>query len=301
MSTAMPNPNSVVLEATHILLLRIETAQISEWSNLESGMLVRSVTLEVELLRVLKGEVEQSPGERFTLPVTQYSSGSPRNPSAPGVWSNVPLDEGTELLAFCKNRASRQLTELLQETSCLEVIAAHEEVDDVELALEAERQNLSPAALLAMAEPHASKLGYIFTRYLWTKVARPAAEDPATFDALMNFIELPQLSLITRWSLLSSVNSAITLLSPPPLPQYYRLVISLFRLIAVAGDPTVTANIIQVFLPNLLGIHSGLPLRKAQDVFRDYPDERPKAEQTLRSYQGSASTNHLLAWMAQGS
>lgn len=300
MSTAMPNPTSVVLEATHILLLRIETAQIGEWSNAESGLLQRSVTLEFELLRVLKGEVDESTGERFTLAVTQHSSGSPRNPAAPGVWSPVPLDEGTDLLAFCKNNASRKVAELLQEHFCLQVLAAQDEVDDVELALEAEAQNLSPTALLVMAEPHASELGYIFTRYLWTKVARHAVDDAKLFEALMSFIETPQLSLITRWSLLSSVNSAITLLNPPPMAQFYRLVISLFRLIAVAGDPSVTNNIIQVFLPNLLGIQSGLLLRKADDVFREYPDERPKVEQILRNYQGGASTNALLAWMGQG-
>jgi hypothetical protein len=301
MSSADPNPTAVVLEATYILLVRLEAAQTGEWSAAESGLLERPLELVLELVEVLKGEVKEPVNHRVRVSVTQYSSGSPRKPAAPGVWSSLALDAGTELLVFCRNSAGRNVAELLQEGSCLEVMPAQDEVDDVRLALEAERENLLPASLLAMAKPHASELGYVFTRYLWAKVAKAAVSDANTFELLLQFIELPELSLVARWSLLNSVYSAVTRLSPPPQKFYSRLAVAMFRLIEVAGDPTVTDNIIQVFLPNLLGMQGGLPAKEADDIFREYPDERPKVEQTLRSYQGNASTNDLLAWLSQGS
>ena len=300
-TAALPEPTSVVLEAAHIFLLRIETAQIGEWSTGASGFLERPVALVLELVEVLKGEVEEQPGNRLRLSVTQHSSGSPRKPAAPGVWSNLALDEGTELLAFCRDNADHSAVKLLQGDACLDVLAAQDEVDDVRLALQAESEGLSPAALIAMATPHASEIGYVFTRYLWAKVARPALTDLNTFESLMQFIELPELSLVARWALLNSVYSAVVRLTPPPAKQYSRLVVSMFRLIEVAADPTVTDNIIQVFLPNLLGMQGGLPKKEAVEIFREHPDERPKLEQALRRYQGNASTNDLLTWLSPAS
>ena len=300
MSLALPNPTSVVLEATHILLLHIEKAQMGEWSTGSSGWLERSVELVLELVEVLKGEIEEHPGEQLHLKVIQYSSGSPRKPAAPGIWSNIALDEGAELIAFCRS-TNRKATALLDENSCLEVMPAQDEVDDVRLALQAEREELSPPALIGLARQHASELGYVFTRYLWAKVAQTAVSDAKTFELLLQFLELPELSLIARWTLLNSVYSAVLRLTPPPQPLYSRLAVTMFRLIGVAGDPTVTDNIIQVFLPNLLGLQSGLPRKEATDLLREFQDERPKLEQVLRSYQGNASTNDLLAWLTEGS
>jgi len=287
----------MVLLATHVLLLRIDDAQTGEWSGAPDGFLVRSARLTMTLLEILKGTLHKRPGDQFHLRVTQYSSGSPRRPVAPGVWSGQALDPGAELLAFCHDNDDRVLESLLAEGSCQQIMPADGALGDVRLALRAESERLSSSALLDVARSEGSGLGYMFVEYLLAKVLEPALSDEALFDALMQTIETPALSLIARWMLLKAVYSAVANAPAAPPEQVHRLALMLFRVLEVCTDASVTDNIVRVFLPNLLGLQGGLAVRNADDVFHGLPEERSKVKEILDRYRGNASTAALLDWL----
>ncbi len=297
MTAAEPEHPSIVLRATHILRIRIDDLQAGEWLSPPEGWPWRSAQLAITLIETLKGAADRRSGEQFRLRVTQRSSGSPRRPVAPGVWSNQPVEPGTELLAFCHNNVSKAVENLLAEGSCEQIMPAEGNLADVRLALRAEAEGLSPAALADLALPQASSLGYLFADYLWAKMAGPALADLKVFESLVRLIETPELSLIARWALLKAAYST-TAHSAAATPEHvHRLALAFFRLLDVSKDPSVTDNIVQTFLPNLLGVQGGLTDRDADDVFRDLPEERAKVEAILRRYQGAASTQDLLAWL----
>jgi hypothetical protein len=298
MTAEGPGRSSIVLRATHILRLRIQSAQAGAWTTTPDGLLQRWAQITMALVEVLKGVVDKHPGEQLQIRVPQRSSGSPRRPSAPGVWSAQPLEPGYELLAFCYSATSRAAADLLAEGPCEQILPAEGNLDDVQLALRAEAEKLSPAAILDLAVRQASLLGYVFTEYLLAKLTEPALRELRTFEALMGLLETPELTLIARWSLLKEVYAAI-IHSPQLSPEHvHRLTISFFRLLEVSPEASVRDNIVQVFLPNLLGIQGGLSKRYPDDVFAGAAPERGRVEAILRRYQGSASTQALLTWLS---
>src|SRR5205823_355008 len=72
----IPNSPSIVLRATHILLIRIEAAQIGEWTSPPDKWIERRARLTVALEETLKGNTREKPGEQVAATVTQF-----RNPS----------------------------------------------------------------------------------------------------------------------------------------------------------------------------------------------------------------------------
>src|SRR5512140_1242124 len=113
MTTQGPQPTSIVIRASHILLIRIEESQAGEWSTQPDGFRRRTVRLSITLVEILKGAVDAQPGDTLALTITQRASVSPRRPVAPGVWSNQPIDPGTELLTFSHSPNNRAVTSLL--------------------------------------------------------------------------------------------------------------------------------------------------------------------------------------------
>lgn len=297
MTNTITPSTSLVLQAQQIFLIRIDEANPGEWAKSSNEWLKRSALLSVTLLEVLKGSLKARPGTTATLKITQLSPISPRRPNAPGLWSKQVIEPGTEIIAFSRGSESDSLENLLVEGVCQQLLIAEGHLADVRLTIQADEENLEPSALLKLASTQAGQLGYLFTEHLWAKIAEPALNNFKIFELLMQFIELPELSFIARWLLLQSVYSEITT-SPTVSSEYvHRLVVSMLRLIQVAQNVSVTDSIIQVFLPNLLGLEGGLPQKQSSEVFKSYADEHTTLEQILKNYAGNASTSALLQWL----
>ena len=73
-----------------------------------------------------------------------------------------------------------------------------------------------------------------------------------------------------------------------------RGLLALLRMPEAAG---LHDNLIQPYLPNLLGLSGALPPRTANDVFADREPERQGTATALESYRGPAPTAPLLAWI----
>src|SRR2546421_12684334 len=101
MRQIVPSSPSIVLRATHILLIRVEASTFGEWLPAPRGGVSRAVDLTLKLEEVLKGTTDEQPDDQVRIEVTQFATGTTRIMPMPGAWSNHKLDPGTRLVAFC--------------------------------------------------------------------------------------------------------------------------------------------------------------------------------------------------------
>lgn len=288
--------SSIVLRATHILLIRVEAAQLGEWSPSSVGGLRRTVDLTLTLEEVLKGTTDEQPGDSIQLEVAQYSTGTTRITAVPGAWSNHDLTPGVQLIAFC-NAASNQAAEMLNDPFCDLLLPTNEGLTDVRLVVQAESQQLALLDVLREARTNAASLGYVFCEYLWARYETAITGNPANFEGLMQFIEQPKLSYVARATLLSDVYSYFLATPSASAAHIYRLAITMFRLLSIPEAEGLHDNLISVFLPNLLGLTPGAEKRTPGEVFSAYPAERQSAEQALLKHHFGASPVELLRWL----
>ncbi len=297
MIKVVPNSSSVVRRATHILLVSVENSQFGEWARSPAGGVQRSVHLALRLEEVLKGETLERPGELLDTQVSQFGTGTTRIAALPGPWSSQILEPGVRLVVFCVHDGERA-AEMLNAPSCEKVVPAADALGDVRLVLKSEAKDLSIESLLAEAELLASSLNQVFAEYLSERLSLQVLEDKAVFELVLRFVENPDLSYIVRAILVDIVNANVAAYDTPPVWQVNRLAVGLFRLLGISAASNLHDNIIEGILPDLLGLTgSGTVRRKADDVFHDYPGDRQKAIQLLRSYRGQASIITLLKWL----
>jgi len=275
----------------------VDAAETGEWALVPSGWLQRSVNVTVTLMEVIKGTVREHVGDQFSVQATQYRINSLWLVPTPGVWSEQPLDQGTQLVAFCRTDVDRA-AELIKEPACEKLIVAGSALQDARLAMQAEVENLKQRALLERAKPVAASLTYIFIEYVWAAYGEEALQNPEEFQALAEFLENSDLSAVARSTLVTAIYSPLVTGTVAP-AFLNRFVIALFRLLELPAASPLHDNLIGTYLPNLLGLHAeAAPTRPAADVFKDHPEERTKAERILRSYRGASSTKQLLEWLA---
>jgi hypothetical protein len=277
---------SAILRATHILLIRIESARPTPWAEGQRGP-HRTVDLSLRLEEILKGRVREAQGSIVSTKVEQTGLAGTRIYALPGVWSGHPVDAGTRLVAFCTGSGDRA-PDLLVEPLLESLLPADEALDDVRLAMRAERTTRL-ADILDLAKPAAAQLHYPFAEYLSAKAEGTLLMDREVFARLAQFVEDPSLSLIVRSTLVKNINAALLARDPVPTPFVSTWVATLFHVMGMPAASGIHDNILQVFLPNVVGISGGAAKRKASDLFRDAPAERERAERILAAYRGPAA------------
>lgn len=264
-----PSSESEALRASAILLIRIAGAEPRPWVDEHNGLLTREVVLNLQIEEVLKGEVRQAVREPFQLTVVQRRSSGPRISDHYGLWSYVPLEEGTELLAFCRGD-SDDARVLLSEENCEQLWDDPESLRDTRAALELEAAGFSPLNVLAAAEAQAAERGPIFARYVMAR-SNPAATSPVepalavapagqaamaapapdAFELLMQLLEDPRTPALARDAYLTSTLQALALTNPPPPDRVARLIEALNRLLLLPEAASLHQTIRDVYLPNL--------------------------------------------------
>ena len=296
MVRTVSDSSSIVLRVTHILLIRILSANPTEWKSTTNGKESRTVELRVKLLEVLKGPVKERPGQEIGIQIAQERIQTVLLLPPSAGWSDRSLKVGDELVAFSVS-STDSLSELLLVPACKQVWPTSICLEDLRIAIKAEQEELPLTGVLAAAKPKAASLHPIFAEYLTARLSELSVETPTNFGALMEFLEQPALPATVDSSLLDSINSYIS--SSPKTSGWHfdRLAIAMFRLLDSSPDSVLRDNLVSVDLPNLLGILAGHDVRTAKEVFRDYPRDRLVAERALQRYHGEASTAKLLAWL----
>jgi hypothetical protein len=293
MIRVIPSSPSLILSASHILLIRIERSQAGEWSPAPEGGVQRAVDLDLTLEETLKGETREKPGQQLQVTVRQYGTGTSRIAAVPGVWSYQPIDAGTRLVAFCRSDED-VAAEMLRDPRCEALAGAESALPGVRLALRAEEEDYPLSALLEQAAPLAASLDAIFVQYLWARYQASDEQDKHALTA--DLIEQPDLAYVARAALLGELYSAAV--ADPAYPPKWRrrLVVALFRLLGMEAAAVLHDQVVDLFLPNLLGLADG-PTPEPAEVFREYPGEAASAEAALQGYAGAASAEPLLEWL----
>lgn len=294
-TTPQSPPQSLVLRATHILLLRVDAASAGEWAPAAEKGFRRTVEVTFKVLEVLKGATEEEPVDQLTAEIEQYESRSLWVVPVPGVWSGQPLEPGTELLVFCRHPGGLS-AEMLREPRCLSVKTAAEGLVSTRLALQAESGDVSLLELLKKADAQAESLDPLFVDYLADKIEGDVLFAADIFEPVLSCLETSGLPVQVRAGLLDAVRRQVTT-SPSASDRHVnRLILTLFRIVRKGRAPELRDNILEVFLPNLLGLRGGAKKRLATEVFEDQPEERAGAEEALGQID-TPPARLLLDWL----
>jgi hypothetical protein len=296
--TSHSTPRSIVLRSTHILLVKVIAAKEGAWVPSKPGFKSRTVDLSLEISETLRGKVDPVPGEpvRVTIPQSDYDGELMMQP-VPGSWSRVPLEPGTELVVFAESRVPRA-EQVLAEPACTRVVPAEPVLPGLHIAAKAEADRLPLAATLELAAPDTARLDPMFAEFLWDKYGDGALASQVDFDLLADFAERKGLDARTRQELLDGGYRLVGLHGDPTPGRARRLALAMCRVLLMAEAADLHENLIGTYLPNLLGITSGLPLQPAWAVFKDREAERDALDAFLRGHGTDADATPLLAWLS---
>ena len=285
-----PNSRSLILRATHILVIRVVSADDPAWVPRTPAGEERIVHLRLLLEETMKGVAKQQPGDSIQVAVKQVRIGMAWGPM-PGAWSNIPIAPGTQIVAFGQTH-SEDAALILNDPAAIQLIPAGEALADVHLAAKAAGLD----DLLAAANRVSSSLGWLFADFLWAKYETEAITDISSFNRIVEFMEQPSLNRVARYTLLLSLPTSVLAPDPPATRHIDRLAVAMFRLLAMPEASALHDNLLSTDIPNLLDVPNP-SARPAHEVFKDFPNERMRALRTLNSYKGPESTTSLRDWV----
>jgi hypothetical protein len=292
----VPESPSLILRATHIVLVRIASADVRPWTNRADGMPERAADLVLELEEILKGDVDGHTGDRFRLEITQTGRPGSRVFALPGVWSDLPLDVGTRYVAFSVSDRHKAV-DVMQGPALVRVAPAGEALLDARLALSGERERLSLARLLErVSEQDRSQLNHFFGEYVAARLADAFTGSPNEFDGVMRFVEDPKLSPICRTIIVEAAHAQIagSGVAEPVLARFVR---AAFHLLAMPEAAAMHDQLVSDMLPQTLGLGTATPTITAERAFSAAPAERQQAEQTLTRSTDQQAAQRLIRWL----
>ena len=292
----IPDSPSLILRATHILSIEIQARREGEWQPAPQGGVYRQSTLTIALLEVLKGTTTEGADTVIEVQITQYGTGTSRIAAVPGVWSYQPTDPGTRMIAFSVS-ADNSAAILLTDPACQRLALAEDSLDEVRLSLEAEREEFTSAALMQRAEPLLAHLGDLFSTYLWARYGSEVMANTENLEAFLAFLRQPELAQVARVTLLNEVYSYLVAIRTSAPEQAGSLARTLFLLLDIPEVGRIRDNIVDVFLPNLLGLSPGMTVLPAEYVFGAQAGEKDAARQYLQAIGRQSSTAALMGWL----
>jgi hypothetical protein len=290
---------SLILRATHIVLLAVEAAEIGPWGQNADGLRERTATLSLRLEQTLKGDLEDQTGERFRLVLHQTGLPSTRVFALPGVWTNKPLDVGSRLVVFSVS-SHRHVRQVLEEPEVAAVATADEALLDVTLAMGAERQHLTVSALLHnIPSTDRPRLERFFGEYMATRMADVLTGPPEELEAVLRFVEDPRLSPVCRTMIFEEVEAQYGSAGLSERSRA-RIALSAFRLLAMPEALPMHEAIASETLPKVLGLGRAKPVLTATTVFAGAADDRRRAEAAVTGLADQAHARRLLEWLRAG-
>jgi hypothetical protein len=267
------------LGAERILHLRVVDAAFGP----ENKDREREVTLDLELRDVFRG-----PTDDARLHVVVHQSTITHYTSHPaGTWWVVEqnLSKGSELVAFCAG-AGKAAT--LLPSSC-RVLPAAPLLADLALLRDVDMHH---ADAIDAVRAHCATASHLATGYVWERHGAASARDLALFDRILALLVEPTCTPVARTTLLIDVTAP-----EDSLPHMRMLVRALFRLLAMPEARGEHDNLVDTYIPNWLGLTSGLPRRSADEIFAGAASARREAEAALRAYAGRADVKRLRKWI----
>jgi hypothetical protein len=214
----------------------------------------------------------------------------------PGAWAGIEPQAGTALVVFANSddlRAERILTE----PACTRVVPAEPVLAGLRIAAKAEAGDLPLDRALALAVPDIARLDPTFADFLWGKYGEGAVASQSDFDLLADFAERKGFEVRTRQALLMGGYNLVKLYGDATPGRAQRLALAMCRVVLMPDAADLRENLIGTYLPNLLGIASGLPPQTASMVFKGHEAERDALKAFLHRHGTDAATP-LLKWVS---
>lgn len=291
MQQVSANSRSLILRATHILVLQVVEVDDPPWTPRAAGGEQRAATIQVRLDEVIKGRIDQPPGDVVRVQARQVRLGEAWGPM-PGVWSNVRLDRGARLVAFSVS-GSRDAATLLSDPAAVALLPTEAALPDVHLVARASPLGL--AGLLAEAQKVAPTLGHLFADDLWARYQAEALADFKSFAAVVAAMEWPDLHTVARSTLLMAIPDAVLGVEPPVTRYIDRLAVCMVRLLSMPAAKALHDNIVATFLPNL--VDAGNPRsRPPASVFQGYPQALVLLSNVAKLQAGNEQAAVFVAW-----
>jgi hypothetical protein len=285
-------PLSEVLRVTHLFVILIEDVLAGVWMDAGDGLKKRTTRLRIRLESILKGAIDDAPGDVLPLSVEQRGTGTFRVLDDYGVWSKADLSAGRRLVAFCRG-TSKSLVALLQPPQC-EQLATETALPDVRASLDLEARGLTPPRMLVEAVPLIERHQDVFARYLWSRVRHAVLVNGTLFELLCQVVERPATSKDARETLVSAVYEDLSLMAAPPPEQMALWARAMLVLLTVPEAEAMHANLAQVYLPNLLGLRRGVIVVTAREVLARTREEVLAA---LQAHPALDPENELRRWL----
>lgn len=295
MKLVVSDSQSALLRATHVLVVRFDKVTTGEWARSPAGGVTRSLEVELTLEEVVKGQVQDAPGQPITTTLTQHGTGTSRVAKMPGAWSMVEVTPGSRFVALSVSSA-QAVSELVRDPACQRAFPAEDALADAHLAQQVEAGALDVTGASALAKKSAATVGFLFAEYLWARFAPVALADEKKFDPIAELVEDPGLGAAGRGTFIAQLTTALTSPEPPPQKQLDRYAVSLFRVLGTAAAQPFHDNIVGTYLPTVLDLASH-GARKPDQVFEDYPGEKAKALAAVSAYHGAEDAAPLAAWL----
>jgi hypothetical protein len=288
---------SIVLRSSHILLVKVVGASPGAWAPSKPGLKSRKLELSLRIAETLRGKLDPAPEGPVTVTVDQADyAGELMMRPLEGSWSRVPVDPGTELVTFAES-ASPRAERVLEEPACKLVLPAEQVLPGLRIAAQALGGDLPLARTLELAAPVTAKLDPLFAEFLWERYADDALASQRAFDSLAEFSERKELAPRTRQALIDDGYRLVSLRGDETPDRGRRLALTMFRTLLMPEAADLHENLIGTYLPNLLGITSGLPRQPASKVFEDRDSERDAVQAFLRHHGTDADATPLLEWI----
>jgi hypothetical protein len=164
------------------------------------------------------------------------------------------------------------------------------------IAAEALNNDLPLPRTLDLAAPVGAKLDPIFAEFLWEHYADEAMASQRAFDSLAEFSERKGFPVRTRQALIDGGYRLVSMRGDDTPERGRRLALTMCRVLLMPEAADLHENLIGTYLPNLLGISSGLPPQPASKVFEDRESERSAVEAFLR-HGTVADAAPILEWI----
>jgi hypothetical protein len=275
---------SVILKATHIVVVTVSHVDEAE----------DQVHLDVTLADTLKGIPIAAPGA--TLRVSGQRAQPGRRELTPqGPWAAVEHNPGSRLVAF--SNASPGTTAVLAEPALLRVLSASPAEAEVRRALAVDRDGgpLS-ARIRTISEPPA--LSPLFGEYVVARLDEDTLyRDAAGFDKVMTWFEDPGRSTSLQMFMLLSLVGKVLLTEPNPPGFTERLALSALRILASTSDEPLARQIVDTYLPNLLGLEGAGPRKTVQMVIKGDEGTRMRVRAALQRRPAGAARDRVLQWI----
>lgn len=285
-----PTVMSEILRATAIFLFKLAEVKLGPWEPSGSAQ-ARSVEMHLAIERVYKGEVQPRPGEMFVHRVQRRGLPSGIAMDDHGLWSHPSLKPGSRVLAFCTGTA-HDARQLLTDAQCERLYDPPEPASrDVEAAMALEAARATPDKILAAAAAQADQRTDIFARYVWARVVGWVTGTAEHYHQMLTVLTNPHTDARARQAyLMALVEQQIEGAGP----RAADLIRAIFILLAQPETKSLRPNLVEVYLPNLIGLHDPTPRFSADQVFHGHPAERTAARHASAAGSDGAE---LTTWL----